>query len=148
MVNIKTRPTPTPTPTPASKPLNRQGNALPESYVTGRRGELAAKAYLETRGYTVLAMNYHAGHREIDLIAQTADRLVFVEVKTRAQNGLVLPQDAVHRLKQYHLLRAANTYILRTNNPLEARFDIICVRKTTGGQIEVTDHIVDAFRQA
>lgn len=140
MASIKTRPT--------SPSLNRQGHALPESYVTGRRGELAAKAYLEARGYRVLEMNYHAGHREIDLIAQTDDRLVFVEVKTRAQNGLILPQDAVHRLKQRHLLRAANTYILRTRHPLEARFDIVCVRKTAGGQIEVTDHIIDAFRQA
>ncbi|MDE7148814.1 MAG: YraN family protein, partial [Bacteroidales bacterium] len=75
--------------------MNRSGESLPESYLTGKRGEQAAKAYLEARGYTVLAMNYRAGHREIDLIAQTGDRLVFVEVKTRAQNCLVLPQDAV-----------------------------------------------------
>lgn len=140
MKNMKERPT--------APTLNRRGHTLPESYVTGRRGELAAKAYLEARGYMVLETNYHVGHREIDLIAQTADRLVFVEVKTRAQNCLILPQDAVHRLKQHHLLRAAHAYILRTRNPLEARFDIICVRKTAGGEVEVTDHIIDAFRQA
>ncbi len=121
---------------------------LPESYLTGRRGEQAAKAYLEARGYTILSANYRAGHKEIDLIAQGDNRLVFVEVKTRAKNCLVLPQDAVHRLKQHHLRRAANTYILRTKNPLEARFDIICVQKTPDGHIEVTDHIIDAFRLA
>ena len=121
---------------------------LPEAYLTGRRGEQAAKAYLEARGYTILAANYHAGHKEIDLIAQADNRLVFVEVKTRAANCLVLPQDAVHRLKQHHLRRAANTYILRTKNPLEARFDIICVQKTDDGRVEVTDHIVDAFHHA
>lgn len=121
---------------------------LPESCLTGRRGEQAAKAYLEARGYTILAANYHAGHKEIDLIAQTDDRLVFVEVKTRAKNCLVLPQDAVHRLKQHRLRRAANTYILRTKNPLEARFDIICVQKSADGRIEVTDHLIDAFRLA
>ncbi len=126
----------------------QDGKRLPEAYVTGRRGEQAAKAYLEARGYTILAANYHAGHKEIDLIAQTGNRLVFVEVKTRAKNRRVLPQDAVHRLKQHRLRRAANTYILRTKNPLEARFDIICVQKTPDNRIEVTDHLIDAFRLA
>lgn len=119
---------------------------LPESYLTGKGGEEAAKAYLTAKGYTILETNYRVGHREIDLIAQHENRLVFVEVKTRAQNCLVLPQDAVHRLKQWHLLRAAHAYILRSHSKLEARFDIVCVKKTADGRLEVTEHIENAFR--
>lgn len=128
------------------KPAKPRTQPLPESYLTGKGGEEAAKAYLAAKGYTILETNYRVGHREIDLIAQHENRLVFVEVKTRAQNCLVLPQDAVHRLKQWHLLRAAHAYILRTHSKLEARFDIVCVKKTAEGRLEVTEHIENAFR--
>ncbi len=128
------------------KPATPRTEPLPEFYLTGKGGEEAAQTYLIAKGYTILETNYRVGHREIDLIAQHENRLVFVEVKTRAQNCLVLPQDAVHRLKQWHLLRAAHAYILRSHSRLEARFDIICVKKTPLRTFEVTEHIVNAFR--
>lgn len=112
---------------------------------TGKIGENAACQYLLEKGYLILATNYRVGHKEIDIIAQDNQRLVFVEVKTRRENSLIMPQDAVHRLKQIFIIQAARAYIQRTHNKSEGRFDIICVQKSPLGIFHVTEHIKEAF---
>ncbi len=72
----------TPSPIPSRK---RAGDTLKRQAADGfgRRGEDAAAAWLERRGWTVLARRVKTKAGEIDLIARR-DRLVaFVEVKTR-----------------------------------------------------------------
>ena len=56
--------------------------------VTGRRGEDLAHRYLQDQGLTVIGRNYRArsGMAELDIIAREGDKLVFVEVKTRASD--------------------------------------------------------------
>ena len=56
----------------------------------GKGGERWAAAYLQSLGYRVLEANYRSRHREIDLIVEKEGILVFVEVKTRASNALLL----------------------------------------------------------
>ena len=51
--------------------------------LTGRWGEETAAAYLRRRHYTIVAANYRCRLGEIDLIAESRDYLVFVEVKLR-----------------------------------------------------------------
>jgi putative endonuclease len=97
---------------------------------TGRIGEDLAHRYLRKRGCTIVARNYRppSGSGEIDIVVRHDERLVFVEVKTRASEDFGSPDAAVDAEKRSRLLRAASDYARRVNVPLEqARFDIVSV---------------------
>ena len=54
-----------------------------EQMKAGRFGEQAAAAYLTEKGYRVTARNFSCRFGEVDIIAETPEYLVFVEVKLR-----------------------------------------------------------------
>jgi len=96
----------------------------------GRLGEDLAHRYLRSHGCTVVARNYRprAGAGEIDLVAWHREKLVFVEVKTRAGAEFGQPDRAVDAEKRLHLRRAARDYARRAGAEWEqTRFDIVAV---------------------
>ena len=116
---------------------------MAEFHELGQTGEVEAVKYLEGKGYKILMRNWKAGKHEIDIIAETNEFIVFVEVKTRSEDYLVNPSEAVTRDKQRSIIFAADTFIKRYNIDKESRFDIITVIKK--GLSYQTEHIEDAF---
>lgn len=109
----------------------------------GKKGEEIAKHYLVKEGYSILHANWQFGHKEIDLITEKGDQIIFVEVKTRNFDHFEDKKDAVPRKKQRHIIDAANAYIEKYDIELEARFDIIfVVLNNNNPEIE---HIEEAF---
>jgi putative endonuclease len=92
----------------------------------GAEGEARAAALLEERGYRILARNARAGGVEIDLVAQRASLIAFVEVKTRRTRRFGSPELAVDARKRARLVRGAAAW-LRENRrrARSARFDVI-----------------------
>ena len=86
----------------------------------GKLGEAYAAAYLEQRGYRLVAANFTLPvgrnlrgvvvNAEIDIIAYDGDTLCFVEVKTRASDSFALPEVNVDRRKRRQVARAARAY--------------------------------------
>lgn len=86
----------------------------------GKLGEAYAAAYLEQRGYRLVAANFTLPvgrnlrgavvNAEIDIIAYDGDTLCFVEVKTRASDAFALPEVNVDRRKRRQVARAARAY--------------------------------------
>lgn len=95
----------------------------------GKWGEEEAALYYEDRGYEILERDWKVGKRDIDLIALTEDKdtLVFVEVKTRQNNDLQEPEEAVDVKKMRNLAIAANAYVKLHGLDMDVRFDIISV---------------------
>ena len=95
----------------------------------GKWGEDEAALYYEDRGYEILVRDWKVGKRDIDLIALTEDKdtLVFVEVKTRQNNDLQEPEEAVDVKKMRNLAIAANAYVKLHGLDMDVRFDIISV---------------------
>lgn len=95
----------------------------------GKWGEDEAALYYEDRGYEILERDWKVGKRDIDLIALTDDKdtLVFVEVKTRQNNDLQEPEEAVDVKKMRNLAIAANAYVKLHDLDMDVRFDIISV---------------------
>lgn len=92
----------------------------------GRGGEARAEAYLAERGYQLLRRNYRSGPREIDLIMQDGETVVFVEVKARAKTGYGTPAEFVTLAKRRLLTLAAQAFLLETGNTdVPARFDVV-----------------------
>ena len=110
----------------------------------GILGENAAADLLIKEGYAILERNYRVGHLEVDIIALKNGVIVFVEVKTRAADYLVAPQEAVNKQKQKFIINAANGYIRRYNRTEEARLDVITVLHKSGKIVSV-NHIKNAY---
>ncbi len=96
----------------------------------GKLGEDSAAEYLMSHGYHILDRNVFAGHREVDIIAENENYIVFAEVKTRRQmpdfNPLFgTPAMAVDSKKKQNLVCAAEEYILKNGCDKTPRIDVI-----------------------
>ncbi|MDA3893365.1 MAG: YraN family protein [Salinivirgaceae bacterium] len=111
---------------------------------TGKEGEKAAVQHLQKKGYKIHATNWRYNHKEIDIVAQQNDEMVFVEVKTRATTAFELPQEAVTKQKMKNLVYAADAYLQEKEIDLESRFDIVSV--LAQDEYKILEHIEDAFR--
>lgn len=110
---------------------------------TGKKGEELARSFLVKNNYEILETNWRYNHKEIDIVAQQNEMLVFVEVKTRSTLAFELPQEAVTVRKQKNLVFAADAYIQEKEIELPSRFDIISVLASDPPKI--LEHIEDAF---
>ena len=111
---------------------------------TGRAGEDAAAALLQSMGWIILDRNWRSGHLELDLVCREGDTLVFVEVKTRARGGMQSPVEALTPVKQERLVRAARHWLAdhdAWDSP--CRFDLACV--TAQGDHYQTELIRDVI---
>lgn len=117
---------------------------MAESHTLGREGELLAADYLEGEGYKICHRNWRSGKKELDIVAENKDFIIFVEVKTRTDNFPVLPaKDLISREKQRLIQFAAETYLRQYQITKEYRFDVITIR-SVGISMEI-DHIPGAF---
>ncbi len=116
---------------------------MSQSHELGQKGEDLAVDYLKKAGYSVRHRNWKSGKRELDIVAENKDFIVFVEVKTRNDNYLMDPRSAVTPEKQRSIIYAADGYLQKYNIDKESRFDVITV--ISGGKMPEIDHIKDAF---
>ena len=114
-----------------------------ESLAFGKLGEQMAARYLTDKGYTIIEHNYRQGHLEIDLIALDKDELVIVEVKSRTDEAILRPEEAVNHKKRLALIRLANEYIKTHNRKENVRFDIVSIISNDRGT-EIS-HIENAY---
>jgi putative endonuclease len=112
------------------------------TYERGKRGEKAAKEYLERKGYVILESNYRIGKEEVDIVCEKEGIVVFVEVKRRGNDKYGTPYEAIDEKKVESIMRVAEGYLRRRKllGRCEIRFDVIGIG---GGKIE---HIEGAFK--
>jgi putative endonuclease len=93
------------------------------------RGEQRAATYLAERGYRIVGRNVRAGGVELDLVAERAGLVVFVEVKTRSSRSRGAPEEAVDARKRARLVRAAAAWLHERRPggraPRRVRFDVV-----------------------
>lgn len=105
----------------------------------GRQGEDIAVAYMQRRGWKILARNFRSGRGEIDCIARDGRVLVFAEVKTRRHTRYGAPREAVTPYKQQVLRRTAQAYLLEQDcTDTICRFDVVEVMMGKDGVPRVT----------
>lgn len=111
---------------------------------TGDRGEEAAARLLTRQGLRILDRNWRSGSLELDLVCADGDTVVFVEVKTRAADGLAAPADAMTPHKRRTFFRAARAWLAARNAwDRPCRFDVVQV--THDGVHFIPEHCPDAF---
>ena len=110
----------------------------------GELGERVAERWLRRKGWRLVGRRFRNGHRDIDLVVQNGNTVIFVEVKARRSGALTDPVTAVDRRKRRELSRSAQAWIDRYGQPDQAyRFDVIGVL-VEGETIRVR-HVENAF---
>lgn len=110
---------------------------------TGRRGEDAALAWLQDRGFRLLDRNWRSGHKELDLVMESDARIHIVEVKTLTPPALIRPADKVDGRKQAALVAAAGSYLAVRHISKEVQFDVVSV--ILGDGPPKVEYIPEAF---
>jgi putative endonuclease len=112
----------------------------------GQTGEDLAVDFLRLKGYSILARNYRASRREVDVVAKTGNTIVFVEVKARSGESHGSPTEAVGPKKQRQIARVALDYMRGTGTrPAQVRFDVIAVSMSPDASVLTLEHIPNAF---
>lgn len=109
----------------------------------GDKGEALAARYLEEHGYKIIRSQWKYMRYELDIVAENATHVVFVEVKTRYSNYYGEPWEAVNKAKRQKVCLSADAYIRQFNCEKEPRFDIVSIIQHNG-KTEIL-HIEDAF---
>lgn len=98
---------------------------------TGDIGEFRTCRYLEECGFRIVARNVHVSRKEIDIIAENDEVMVFVEVKTRTfparykePYSYGRPADAVTYRKRMNTVEAALAYVRENGIEKRIRFDV------------------------
>lgn len=114
----------------------------------GDTGEGVACRYLEGKGYKVLERNYLRPWGEIDIIAEKAKKLYFVEVKTVSHEMRgYRPEENVHPAKLKRLHRALQTYLLdhKVSEATDWQIDVACVYldfSTRKAKVEMLENVI------
>ncbi len=107
----------------------------------GRSAEERAAAFLRERGYEIVERNARSAVGEIDLVALEGGDLVFVEVRSRADDSSGGAEETVGAEKQRRIARAAASYLVERAPRFETcRFDVVAI---TGDEVVLFQ---DAFR--
>lgn len=110
----------------------------------GNIGEDAVCGFLVRHGYEIIKRNFTVRGGEIDIIAEKADIIAFVEVKTRTVGSMTSAEEAVDLRKQWLIIRTAQAYLQNAAQPLQCRFDVAVV-ETEGGKVKKLRYYVNAF---
>ena len=112
----------------------------------GRWGERYSLRYLKRKGFKELVRNYSCKTGEIDLVMVDSDScVVFVEVKTRANEDFTSAESSVTEDKKRKLITTAR-YFITSNNIANrpCRFDVVIIILPPKGEPEIR-HYKNAF---
>lgn len=113
---------------------------------SGHAAESIAAAFLEERGWEILARNHHCRGGEVDLVAAKDRTIAFVEVRSRTRDDYGHPVESVSWEKRRRIVRAAVDWARRAG-VMEShflRFDVIGILSREDDEPEIR-YIEGAF---
>jgi len=115
----------------------------------GRIGEAEARRRLVLGGYTILAANWRNRQGELDLVARSGERIIFVEVRSRSaasRGRFGTAAESVDPRKQRQVRLLAQRYLQLTNRfDAPIRFDVIAITINDDDTIADYKHYEAAF---
>lgn len=94
----------------------------------GQAGEEAAREYLSTIGYKIIATNYRCPLGEIDIVARDNQAIVIIEVRSKTSIRFGLPEESLTPVKARRLKRLALYYLQsKVGKEVKCRIDFIAI---------------------
>ena len=106
--------------------------------------------YIHSRNkFGITAMGYRSRFGEIDVIAEDAKTVVFVEVKLRKNSDFAAAREFVDRKKQCRIISTAKLWLMENDCEKQPRFDVIEIYAPFGIQTAKPEinHIKNAFTE-
>jgi len=125
--------------------LNKR-KLLADRKLLGRWGEKRCRGFLKRKGLKTLTRNFSCKTGEIDLIMVDTDRtIVFIEVRTRADETFNSVESSITAPKKARLVRTAR-YFLATHkiDDRPFRFDVVTIVLGQKGSPQIR-HYQNAF---
>ena len=126
--------------------LINKNKLLADRKLLGRWGEKRCERFLKRKGFKTLTRNFSCKTGEIDLVMVDSDSsIVFVEVRTKADESFGPPEESITYPKKTKLLRTAR-YFLAIHN-IEGRpfrFDVVTIVLGQKGRPQIR-HYENAF---
>ena len=126
--------------------LRKKSSLSADRVKLGRWGEKHCEKFLRKKGLKPLTRNFSCKTGEIDLIMVDTDgTIVFIEVKTRANEDFAAAEYAVTAVKKKRLHRTAR-WFLQINNITDrpCRFDVVTIVLNKKTREQIT-HYPEAF---
>ena len=99
--------------------------------ITGALGEDLACKFLERKGFKLIERNFRRPWGEIDIIAEKAGEVRFVEVKTVSSSSEMFsresfrPEENIHEEKLKKVVRTAQLYMEEKDDKREYQIDAV-----------------------
>lgn len=112
------------------------------SYLAGQAAEESVATQYQSTGHRILARRWRGRAGEIDIVAESAEGLVFVEVKASKTHRRAA--EALGARQQQRLMRAAEEYAAchRGRIDVEMRLDVALMNQM--GEIEILENALMA----
>ena len=101
----------------------------------GARAEAIAARHLQRHGARIIARNVRCRGGEIDLVAEHADSIVFVEVRLRQHGDYGGAAASITNIKQRRVIKAARVWLAgsgRAYATRNCRFDAMLLKDLKG----------------
>lgn len=111
----------------------------------GRLAETLARKHLKKQGLKITETNFRWRGGEIDIIAKDKDIIVFIEVRSLAQDVGINPILTIDPVKREKIRRTALYYLSKEGliDKRDCRFDVVGVLFKEGGPEII--HLKNAF---
>lgn len=97
-----------------------------QAALLGKQGEEIAAQHLRAKGYIIIKRNWRdSRYGEIDIVAESKEEILFVEVRTRRHGALASGAETVDSHKLLRVKNAAQMFMNRFNSDLPFRVDLI-----------------------
>ena len=114
----------------------------------GKIGEETVADFLKSKGYIIVSKNYHSKFGEIDIVAESREYILFVEVKTRKKGSMTTPAEAVDKSKQKKIILTSYDFLSKLRAKINYRFDVaeVYYEITKDGELKTDlNYIENAF---
>ena len=114
----------------------------------GDWGEALAAKYLREQGYVILTQNWRHGHGELDIVAQRAEVLTIVEVRTRRNDKFGRGEESITLSKRLNLIKTSQAYVqmlVPLDTELQWQIDVIVIQLGPNNMIESLMHFPAAI---
>ena len=102
---------------------------LTDKQKLGKNGENLALQYLEKKGYQKIAQNYRFGKGEIDIVCESKNDLIIVEVKSVRIDGFGSGEERITSKKQKMIIETTYGFLSENEKYVDygVRFDVVVV---------------------